>query len=388
MTVIFWISISFLVFIYLGYGLVIGVANRLFKTKTVEVASNYEWPEVAVLIAAYNEETVIADKIKNTLGLNYPAGKLKCYIVSDGSKDNTNEIVKGFENVTLFFEPKRAGKSAAINRAMPLIKEPVTIFTDANVMLNNDAILELAKHYADPKTGGVSGEKRVISSGSESAAATEGLYWKYESFLKNEDARFSSLVGAAGELFSIRTHLFEAIEEDTLLDDFMISMRIVEKGYRIAYEPNAYASETPSAGISEEYKRKVRISAGGLQSVLRLKGFLNPVKYGLFSLQYFFHRFSRWIISPVLIPMAFISNAFIAGNSTLLTIIFALQCLFHLAALAGYILETQNRRFKPFFVPYYFNFMHFCIIAGWFRYLSGKQAVTWQKATRLSLVNI
>lgn len=387
MEIIFWISILFIAFVYVGYGVVIWMANKILGSKTTLQYPTEELPEIAVLIAAYNEEAIIKEKINNTLSLNYPKEKLKIYVISDGSNDATNEIVKSFADVELLFEQSRKGKTAAINRAMPYVNEPVTIFTDANVMLNADALIEMVKHYADKKIGGVSGEKRVAVTGA-SAAATEGLYWKYESFLKNEDAKLNSLVGAAGELFSIRTSLFEALPEDTLLDDFMISMNIIRKGFKIAYEPNAYASENPSLNIKEEYKRKVRISAGGLQSVLRLADFINPANYGLLSFQYFFHRFSRWMITPVLIPLAFIANVFIAGQSDFYAAILIAQILFHTAALLGYYFESKNIRIKLLFIPYYFNFMHYCIVAGWIKYLSGNQQAAWQKASRLATVEI
>jgi biofilm PGA synthesis N-glycosyltransferase PgaC len=161
-------------------------------------------------------------------------------------------------------------------------------------------------------------------------------------------------------------------------------MNIIQQGYKIAYEPNAFASESPSLNIHEEYKRKVRIGAGGLQSVSRSLQFLNPFSYGLLTFQYFFHRFSRWIITPVLLPLVFIANGLLIGKSDLYFFLFIAQSLFHLAALAGWFLETKNTRFKLLYIPFYFNFMHYCIIAGWIKLISGKQKVTWQKATRLA----
>ncbi len=384
MEIIFWISVLFIAFVYAGYGVVIWLANKILGSKNSRNQVVDQLPEIAILIAAYNEEDIIKEKLSNTLGLNYPKEKLKIYVISDGSTDETNRIVKSYSSVNLLFEQSRKGKTAAINRAMSYINEEITVFTDANVMLNADALLEIVKHYANEKTGGVSGEKRVIAASDASAAATEGLYWKYESFLKNEDAKLNSLVGAAGELFSIRTALFEPLQEDTLLDDFMISMSILRKGFKIAYEPGAFASENPSLNIKEEYKRKVRISAGGLQSVLRLLSFINPVKYGLLSFQYFFHRFSRWIITPILIPLAFIANACIATQSEFYAAMLLAQITFHVAAILGYYFEHKNIRIKILFIAYYFNFMHYCIVAGWIKYLTGNQQTAWQKASRLT----
>jgi biofilm PGA synthesis N-glycosyltransferase PgaC len=183
-------------------------------------------------------------------------------------------------------------------------------------MLCADAVRLIVNRYADEKVGGVSGEKVVMSDARAGAASAEGAYWKYESWLKKEDAKLYSLVGAAGELFSIRTKLFKPVEEDTLLDDFMISMDIVRQGYKIDYEPKAFASETPSFNIEEEQVRKVRIAAGGIQSIIRNADLCNPFVYGIVSLQFLIHRVSRWTVTPAMIVAAFISNLFLLNEGT------------------------------------------------------------------------
>ena len=202
--------------------------------------------------------------------------------------------------------------------------------------------------------------------------------------MKKEDARLYSLVGAAGELFSIRTKLFKPVQEDTLLDDFMISMDIVRQGYKIDYEPEAFASETPSFNIQEEQVRKVRIAAGGIQSVIRNVDLCNPFVYGIVSLQFLIHRVSRWTITPVLIVTAFISNFLLLDEGMLYSVLFLLQLLFHSAAFTGYYLNKKQIKVRALHLPFYFDFMHYCVVLGWFRYYNGKQKATWQKATRLS----
>ena len=185
-------------------------------------------------------------------------------------------------------------------------------------------------------------------------------------------------------MFSIRTELFEDIAEDTLLDDFMISMSIVRKGYAIKYEPTAFASEKPSFDIDEEYKRKVRIAAGGIQSVLRNLDFCNPVIHGVIAMQFLIHRVSRWTIAPVLIVSALIANLFLLNEGPVYSVIFLLQIAFHMAALAGYFMSKRQTKVKALHIPFYFDFMHYCVVAGWLRYSSGRQKAVWQKATRLS----
>ena len=385
MVYIFWISIAGLLMIYAGYGLVLMIINALRKNNKEEAHEAYSiLPEVAILIAAYNEDEIIKAKIENTQALDYPKDKLKIYVIADGSNDKTVEIASSFEGVRVLHRYERKGKSAAINRAMEYINEPITIFTDANVMINTNALRAVVKRYEDPKTGGVSGEKVDMHDERAAAASTEGAYWKYESFLKKNDAELSTIVGAAGEMFSIRTELFEDIAEDTLLDDFMISMSIVRKGYAIKYEPTAFASEKPSFDIDEEYKRKVRIAAGGIQSVLRNLDFCNPVQHGVIAMQFLIHRVSRWTIAPVLIVSALIANLFLLSEGPVYIVIFFLQMAFHMAALAGYYMSKRQTKVKALHIPFYFDFMHYCVVAGWLRYSSGRQKAVWQKATRLS----
>lgn len=386
MEIIFWISFLGLLFVYFGYGMIVVALNKLHPTKAIPIAviSDEDLPPVAVLIAAYNEEEIIKQKIENTLQLNYPQEKLKIYVVADGSNDNTCAMAEKYEQVKLFYRRERKGKSAAINRAVPLLHEPIVFFTDANVMLSLDAVRLIVNRYADKMVGGVSGEKVVMHDARASAASTEGIYWKYESFLKKEDAKLYSLVGAAGELFSIRTKLFKPVEEDTLLDDFMISMDIVRQGYKIDYEPKAFASEKPSFNINEEQVRKVRIAAGGIQSVIRNADLFNPFVHGIVSLQFLIHRVSRWTVTPIFIVTAFIANLFLLDEGMLYSVLFVLQILFHTAAFTGFYLNKKQIKIRALHVPFYFDFMHYCVVLGWFRYFKGKQAATWQKATRLS----
>ncbi|MDX2003155.1 MAG: glycosyltransferase family 2 protein [Chitinophagales bacterium] len=382
METLLWISIAALAFIYVGYGILITVLNKLLNNKP-QVTTPQTYPSIAILIAAYNEEEVIDLKLQNTTALDYQ-GSVTVYVISDGSTDNTNQIVGNHPQVTLLWQAARRGKSAAINRAMPFIKEEITVFTDANVMLEKNALIALAQSYNNDKVGGVSGEKVVEKDDRAAAASTEGAYWKYESFLKRQDARLYSIAGAAGELFSIRTHLFQAIPEDTLLDDFIIAMNIIKQGYTVKYAPEAKAVEKPSFDIEEEYKRKVRIAAGGLQASIRCAAIMNPFIYGIFAFQFIVHRVSRWTVAPLFILLAFISNVFLLGQGSFYQILLLLQLSFHLAALAGWYFNTIGKKVKLLYIPFYFDFMHYCVVLGWIRYLKGNQSAAWQKATRLS----
>ena len=337
--ILFWIGIGIVFYTYLGYGIVlylmVKIKELFVKPRSPRLPEPL--PEATLLIAAYNEEAIVASKMVNCRQLDYPADKLRLVWITDGSNDNTNERLKEYPEVTVLYQPRRQGKTAALNRAIPYVKTPYVIFTDANTMLNPEAVTEIVRCFEDPQVGCVAGEKRVADAGGAGAAATEGVYWKYESKLKELDDRLYSAVGAAGELFAVRRELWQTLREDTLLDDFVCSMLIAAQGYRIAYCKGAYALETPSADMGEEGKRKKRIAAGGLQSVWRLRKLLNPFRYGVLWFQYVSHRVLRWTLTPVVLAALLPLNVALlwSGHRALYAATLALQCAFYLAALAG-----------------------------------------------------
>lgn len=387
MILVFWISIFVIIYTFIGYGFILFLLvkiKRLFIKPSL-FQEHPELPFVSILVAAYNEEEIITDKIINTLDLNYPKDKLHIIFITDGSTDRTAEKVKEYPEIVLLHEDVRAGKMAAIKRAIPLIKDEITVFTDANTFLNKNALLELVKHYQDTKVGAVAGEKRIlVEETADASSAGEGFYWKYESLLKKMDYELYSNVGAAGELFSIRTALYQPVESDTIIDDHMIAMRIAEQGYIIAYEPNAYAMETASANVREELKRKVRIAAGGIQSILRLKKAANPFYYPIFTFQYISHRVLRWTITPFLLILVFILNIIIAYQTghVFYHVLMILQIVFYLLSFIGLYFERQNLRIKALFVPYYFCVMNYAVLAGLWRYARKSQSAAWEKSVR------
>jgi biofilm PGA synthesis N-glycosyltransferase PgaC len=386
--ILFFISLFIIVYTYLGYGVLLLFLVKIKKlfTKPFVFENSAELPTVGLLIAAFNEVDIIEAKIRDCLNLNYPKEKLEIIFITDGSSDETPTLIAKNKQVKLLHQDVRAGKMAAIKRAIPQIKSEIIVFTDANTFLNRDAILELVKHYQKEKVGAVAGEKRIsVDSSADASSAGEGFYWKYESALKKMDYQLYSNVGAAGELFSIRTNLYQPVETDTIIDDHMIAMRIAEKGYIIAYEPNAYALETASANSKEELKRKIRIAAGGIQSIIRLKKAANPFRNFTLTFQYISHRVLRWAITPLVMILAFILNILICfkyPESLLFAFILSLQCLFYFASFLGYLLESKKIKIKVFFIPYYFSLMNYAAIAGAIRYFKGKQSAAWEKSKR------
>ena len=388
MKLIFWLSLLTIFYTFVGYGILLFILvklRRIFKGKrNAPQIQQYLLPTCTLVVAAYNEKRFIREKIANTLSLNYPSEKLQLIFVTDGSTDTTPQIIEEYNQIILLHQPGRNGKIAAVHRAVEKIKSDVIVFTDANTFLNADALLNICRHYSDPTVGAVAGEKRVWSDRqADASSAGEGFYWKYESALKKWDSELYSVVGAAGELFSIRRNLYKPVGSDTILDDFMISLEIARQGFRIVYEPEAYATETASESVAEELKRKVRIAAGGIQSIVRLKSLLNIFKYKTLSFQYISHRVLRWTVTPFLLILVFVLNGLLVqGGGVLYLSLFAAQVIFYLLAAAGFVLEKRQLRIKALFVPYYFCIMNYAVIAGLVRYIQNKQSATWEKAKR------
>lgn len=386
LSVIFWLSIFTVCYSYVGYGLLLYLVirvKRLFQGKTPVAAAPFV-PDVTFLVAAYNEEDFISEKIANSLAMDYPAAKIQFIFVTDGSSDNTNEIISQHPRITLFYDPQRKGKMAAVNRAMASVTTPFVVLSDANTLLNPAAVSLLMQHFADDQVGVVAGEKKVMATTGGAEAEGEGMYWKYESLLKKWDAELYSVMGAAGELIAIRTALYEQPQEDTILDDFMISFKINMKGYRVMYEPAAYAMETSSASLQEEYKRKVRISAGGFQSMGRLLPLLNPFRYPKITWQYISHRVLRWTLAPLSLLLALVSNVLLIliNSGPVYIITGVLQLLFYMAAFTGYLLAKKQIKAKYFYIPFYFVFMNVAVYIGCIRFFRKRQSAVWERAQR------
>ena len=384
LTIIFWLCAVVVFYTFFGYGIIIWIAVKIKEhiSKPETFPMKEEFPDVTLLIAAYNEEGIIAQKMENCRALKYPKDKLHLVWVTDGSTDSTPKLLSEYPENTVLHQPGRSGKTEALNKAMQFVNTPYVIMTDANTALNEEAIYLIIRKFDNPHVGCVAGEKKVISNGGN-AAATEGLYWKYESFLKDLDDRLNSAMGAAGELIAIRRELWTDIPKGTLGDDMFVSMGVIRKGYKIAYCKQAYAAENPSADIREEKKRKVRLAGCAMQNVMTLKDLMNPFKYGLTAFQFVSHRVLRWVLTPSCLILLLLSNLamVLMGASLFYQIVFGLQVLFYLAALAGMILDRKEKA-GILRVPYYFLFTNFTTFAGVGYLLRNKGNAAWEKARR------
>lgn len=381
---LFWIAAFLVFYTFFGYGIIVWIAVKCKElvSKPEKFSIVEEYPEVTLLIAAYNEADIIDRKMENCASLKYPSDRIRFVWVTDGSTDGTPEVLRRYPENIVLHEDTRAGKSHALNRAIKYVTSPIVIMTDANTILNEDSIYLIVRKFDNPKVGCVAGEKRVLSIG-DNAASTEGLYWKYESFLKELDDRLNSTMGAAGELIALRRELWREIPADTIGDDMFLSMDVLRRGYKIAYCKEAYAMELPSADIGEERKRKVRLAGCALQNVCRLRDLMNPFKYGITAFQYVSHRVFRWIVSPVCLILMLLFNFFavLAGAPLFYHIVLLLQLLFYLAAFAGMILDRKEKA-GILRVPYYFLFANFTMFAGIGYLARNKGNGAWEKAKR------
>jgi biofilm PGA synthesis N-glycosyltransferase PgaC len=388
LVLLFWVSLGVVFYTYVGYALLVGAwAQVSGRTRSNAPKGAFE-PNVTLIVPAYNEAAILAAKVDNCLALDYPLSKLKLLFITDGSTDASAEVLAAYPQVQHLHVPERGGKSMAENRSMQYVDTPFVVFTDCNTMLNPEALKVMLAHYQDPQVGAVSGEKHVLSDGSASGSG-EGLYWKYESFLKRCDSKICSLMGAAGELVSFRTELFAPLENDVILDDFVQSMRIVGAGYRVVYEPRAYAMEPPSASLNEEMQRKVRICAGGWQAMARLKFLLNPFRQPIVTFLYISHRVLRWSITPALLALLVPMNAYLSYTQhRIYTLLLVLQVLFYVSSLVGWWLASRNRKAGAALVPLYFTMMNVAAFRGFGRFLQNSQPAAWDKAQRTTAVKV
>lgn len=391
MKIIFWLCLALVVYTYVGYGavlyIILKVKNIFFRRETTPILplDPQLLPDVTLMICAYNEADVIEEKMQNIRALNYPQDKLCVMWVTDGSNDNSNELLQAYPEVKLVYSPERKGKAAAMQHGLQENKAEYVIFTDANTMLNADAIREIVRQFMKKNVSCVSGEKRVAARHAGQATAEgEGVYWKYESMLKRWDSELYSAMGAAGELFAVRMSHYLPAPSNALLDDFMMSMLILKDGHRIAYTNEAYATEYGSASTAEESKRKRRIAAGGLQSIWWLRSLMNPFAYPKVAFQYVSHRVLRWSITPLALFALFPLNLLLlfASGSLIYQLLFLLQLFFYLSALTGHILKVSGRRNKLLYIPCYFLFMNLNVFLGIGYLMSHKDSGTWEKAQR------
>jgi len=377
----FWIGAGLAVYAYVGYALCVAALAR-FRPRPARPADGE--PLVSLVIPAHNEAAWMATKLDNTLLLDYPPDKLDILVVSDGSDDGTERLAEAYATlgVRTIVQPVRAGKEAAMHVAAKHARGGILVFTDANAMLNREALRRIVRWFADPEVGCVAGEKRVGALAGESPAAGEGAYWRYESWLKRLDSVAGSAMGATGELLAIRRELVVPKETDNIIEDFVLSMRAVIAGYRIVYEPDAVATEEAPAATTDVFERRARIAAGAFQAMWRLRPMLDP-RRGVVWWQYVSHRVLRWAVVPFCLPVLLVLNAILLPAGPLYQAAFVIQAAFYGAALTGWALRRRAAgRLRVVLLPFFFSAANLAAIVGCARLATHRQTVLWKKARR------
>lgn len=388
---IFWVSAGAILYTYFGYPLILAF---LAKFRPLPMAYTKYEPFVTLLIAANNEEAVIEKKIKNCLEIEYPKDRFQILIVNDGSSDHTAEIVKRFatDGIELVDLPERHGKMAALNRAMPFARGEVIVFSDANNFYRPDTIIELVTPYCNPGIGGTSGTKVVIE-GDGNLGASEGLYWKYEAFIKKQETRLGSCTSASGEILSIRKSLYITPPDDIINDDFFLAIQVIHQGYRFVYAPGARSYERVSLTAQDEIKRRTRIIAGRYQAIA-MANVLLPFKSPLLVWQIISHKFLRPLVPFFMISAALTNilivlfppnthNILVLGRPSSY-ILLGLQTLFYLLAWVGlrFKFNEGNKLANLLYLPAFLTNSNFAALKGFFRFIRGQQPRRWERLQR------
>ncbi|HEX5105945.1 MAG TPA: glycosyltransferase family 2 protein [Pirellulaceae bacterium] len=379
-----WAALGLIAFAYVGYPTAIFALSRLFGRRPVALPLNHDRvPRVSVLVSALNEEEVIAERIENNLAQDYPAERLEIVIASDGSTDRTAEIVGEFEaqypgRVKLVDYSVRRGKATAVNETLPQVAGDIVVLSDANTMFAKDAISKLARWFADDSIGVVCGKLKLVDSAS--GKNVDGLYWRYETFLKECEGRLGALLGSNGAIYALRRQDFVPIPPDTIIDDFMIPLLVkIRRGKRIVYDTEAIAHEETAPDVRAEFRRRARIGAGGFQSLFRLSRLALPI-YGWTSFAFLSHKVLRWLC-PFLLIAALIANLFLL-TQPVYQVVFALQVAFYLVAVAGVFLPGNYAAARLVRLTTMFTSMNLALAVGFWRWVAGKQRGTWQRTAR------
>lgn len=388
-------ALGVVAYTYLGYPLVIWTFSRLFGQKNHRPdVEDAELPHLSLIVAAYNEVSMIKARIENALQMDYPAGKLEIIIASDGSSDGTNDVVKGFAHRgvrLMHFEPRR-GKAAVLNDAIPAARGQIVMLSDANTFTETQAARQLAAWFADTGTGAVCG--KLVLTDPENGKNVDGLYWKYETFLKMCESRLGALLGSNGGIYAIRKSTYVKIPDNTYVDDFVIPLLAKEKhGIRIVFDHHAKAYEETPANMASEFHRRARIGAGGFQAIGILRGLLNPA-HGWVCFTFLNHKVLRWI-GPFLLLYALLANTMLIqvltipgrGQQSLLpelSGLLALQVLFYVSSLFTAVIPNRPRILKLLRLPAMFTLMNVALGVGFYRWMLGRQKATWKRTIRSS----
>jgi cellulose synthase/poly-beta-1,6-N-acetylglucosamine synthase-like glycosyltransferase len=387
--VLFWCAALFLVHTYFLYPVILfaldGVEQVLANVRTMRrgprAASAHPHvalPRVSLVVAAYNEASCIGEKVKNSLALDYPADRFEVFIGSDGSTDGTDEIVRSATDPRVrLSSAARAGKTSVLNRCIPVAAGDIVVLSDANTMIDPDAVQKLVRHFEDPEVGAVCGKLKLFNP--TNADYEESAYWNYESLIKFYEGKRGAVMGANGGLYAIRRTLFTQLPPSTIVDDFVIPLRILENGFKVVYEPEAVAHEETTEDYDQEFGRRARIAAGNFQSLQMVPGLLSPTA-GFRAFAFWSHKLLRWC-APALMGLALLANLFLL-HSTFYRLAFFGQVMFYTLAYLGKTGSLTGTGRRVASVAYYFVTMNLAIAVGFWRFLRNSQRAAWDRTAR------
>jgi len=391
LAILFWLSVSLIIYTYIGYPILISLIAKLipFQGRVFGVSD----PSVTLLITAYNEEAVIEKKIENSLRLDYPGDRLQIIVAADGSSDRTPQIVGKFHErgVELTHSSLRDGKLAAINRAIAQASGDIVIFSDANNMYDSDAVRKLIAPFSDPTVGATTGAKLIIQDGSELSGA-EGIYWKYESWIKTNETILGTCTSSVGEILAIRRELYEPPPNHIINDDYYIVLDLIKRGFRVFYVPEARSFEYISATVRDEMVRRTRMNTGKYQAIFMSYGLL-PFNRPVLLWQIVSHKYFRAFL-PFGFIVALLTNIFLVLLQTktstsflLITAPYAwtflsMQLFFYLLAALGNLVKFKGLPGKLIYLPAYLVNSNIAILRGFYGFISGKQTNVWERVRR------
>jgi cellulose synthase/poly-beta-1,6-N-acetylglucosamine synthase-like glycosyltransferase len=374
--IIFFSSAGALLYVYAGYPFVVFLLSRL-RPKNVRRRADFE-PTVSVLITAYNEERDIRRKLENTLLIDYPPEKLEIIVASDCSTDKTDEIVREFaaRNVKLYRQTERLGKTSAQNMAVERATGEIVLFSDATTMYATDVLRQMLPNFADETVGCVAGKLIYVDESRSSVGAGARSYWSYETFLKESESRACSLIGASGCLYSVRRAAYEPMYPEAC-SDFLIATVVFRQGLRTVFEPRAVCTEETNRDGGKEMQMRVRVISQTFTDLWRNREMLNPFRSGFYAVELISHKLLRYAVPFFLIALFFSALA-AAVNSRFYEIVFALQIVFYLCALAAFLLERTGARLKILAMPLYFVLANAASLIGFYKFLRGERYARWE----------
>jgi len=372
---LFWLAVLLVFYAYFGYPLLLALLGKLVQ-RPIVTGTTAPLPEVTLIIPVHNEERVIDAKLRNLEDLDYPGNRLMVLIVSDGSTDGTRQRVLAYPGdlqVRFLELSQRQGKAAALNLGLTNTRSEIVVFTDASIMLATDALRRIVAPFQDASIGCVSGEDHIPGGGGE------GLYGRYELFLRNLESRISSIAGASGSFYAMRTSLCQPFLSG-LAPDFLSVLSTVEQGYRAVTEPSAFGSMSSTKSTRGEFTRKVRTLIRGMTALWHARGLLSPFRSGLFSLVLWSHKLMRWAV-PWFMLLALLANFFLL-HKWFYQFTFLLQSAFYVLAAIG-LLGSERIRNNPLIkLPLYLVVVNAGIAVAWMRYMSGVRLEIWEPTRR------